>query len=228
MNPLENTFYKFLSEEAKECSGPAFSSDTFLVFSPAAAESDSYTADSILSVPSVEYLTEHRFSRPERLSVKHKLMDKEAEKDLLVERLFWELVSALQFFEYENENFTSAEKKIIEIEHRYNMRILGEIIQNVYVRHFDNPRYLTGICKALLRYDLDEVSPWGVIMLTGFLNHPDEQVKEYAIQLIDNWNDTELLPILKTLHVSSEWLNNYINDVIENLEKKDVLYQKIV
>ena len=108
------------------------------------------------------------------------------------------------------------------------MRILGEVIQNIYVQHFDNPLYLLGICRALLRYDLDEVKPWGAAMLAGLLNHPDERVKEYTVQLIDNWSDVELLPILKTLQVTTDWLQDYIKDVVESLEKENVLYQKII
>ena len=134
----------------------------------------------------------------------------------------------LNLFDEENEEYSSAERKIIEIEHDYKMRILGEVIQHIYVRNFDNPLYLIGICRSLLRYDLEEVKPWGVAMLAGLLNHSDERVKEYTIQLIDNWSDVELLPLLKTLQVTTGWLKDYIKDVVENLERKNVLYQKII
>ncbi|MCM1144999.1 MAG: hypothetical protein NC407_09850 [Lachnoclostridium sp.] len=173
---------------------------------------------------STKRLNDKSISSLERTVARQNFYENEVEKDKLVQRLINELESALELFDEENENFSSSEKKIIEIEHKYNMRILGEVIQTVYVRHFDNPTFLVGICKSLLRYDLDEVRPWGAAMLTGFLNHPDERVKEYTVQLIDNWCDLELLPILKTIQVTSKWLKDYIDDVVAELENTNVLY----
>lgn len=177
---------------------------------------------------STKRLNDKSISSLERIVVRQNFYENEMEKDALVKRLINELESALELFDVENESFSSSEKKIIEIEHKYNMRILGEVIQDIYVRHFDNPTFLVGICKSLLRYDLDEVRPWGAAMLTGFLNHPDERVMEYTVQLIDNWCDCELLPILKTLQVNSRWLKDYIDNVVAELENAYVLYQKIV
>ncbi len=153
----------------------------------------------------------------------------EEQKDILVARLAKQLEDALKLYDdEEGKGLSSAEKKIIEIEKKYKMRILGEVIQIVYVHHFHNSSYLVGICNSLLRYDLDEVQPWGATMLTGFLNHSDERVQEATIQLIDNWSDIDLLPILKTLLISSKWMQDYVNDVVKSLEKENVLYQKIV
>ncbi len=177
---------------------------------------------------STEIQETNSFSELNRLVVRRNFVEDEAEKDKIVKRLVQELEKALELFDEENEEYSSVERKIVDIEHNYNMRILGEAIQDIYVHHFNNPLYLLGICRALLRYDLDEVRPWGATMLTGLLNHPDERVKEYTVQLIDNWSDVELLPILKTLQVSTDWLKDYIKDVVKNLEKEDVLYQKAV
>ncbi|WP_406043182.1 hypothetical protein [Succinimonas sp.] len=168
------------------------------------------------------------FSELDRLVVRRNFAADEAEKDKIVKKLVHELEKTLEFFDEENEEYSSVERKIVDIEHTYNMRILGEVIQDIYVHHFDKPLYLIGICRSLLRYDFDEVRPWVNAMLTGLLDHPDERVKEYTVQLIDNWNAVELLPILKTLPVSTGWLRDYIKDVVENLEKENVLYQKAV
>lgn len=170
----------------------------------------------------------NEFSELARLVAKRNAADDEAEKDTLVRKLVYELEEALDLFDEENEEYSSAERKMIDIEHKHKMRILGEVIQDIYVHHFNNPLYLIGICRGLLRYDLDEVSPWGAAMLAGLLNHPDERVKEYTVQLIDNWSDVEILPILKTLQVTTNWLKDYVKDVVESLEKENVLSQKAI
>ena len=168
------------------------------------------------------------FSEIDRLVVRRNFAADEAEKDKIVKELVHELENALEFFDEENEEYSSVERKIVEIEHNYSMSILGEVIQGIYIHYFDKPLYLIGICRSLLRYDLDEVRPWVTAMLTGLLNHPDERVREYTVQLIDNWNAVELLPVLKILKVSTDWLRDYIKDVVENLEKENVLHQKSV
>ena len=59
------------------------------------------------------------------------IIDEEAEKDRVIEKLVYELEEELNLFDEENEEYSSAERKIIEIEHDYKMRILGEVIQHI-------------------------------------------------------------------------------------------------
>ena len=156
----------------------------------------------------------------ERRVVNINAENEENERKKLINDLFSKLEKSLDLFEFESESMSVVEKEIIDIENKYNMGILGEVLQFIYMRHFNEPKYLVGICSALLRYDFDEVKPWGVAMISGLINHPDERVKESTIELIDNWSDTELLPILNTLQVSSEWMRAYIDKVVANLENK--------
>lgn len=217
-----------LNEGTKDTEENVSSSAKILPVSFESSESDEKTSTFSQTETSTEIINNNVFSELNRLLVKRNVVDEEAEKDKIVDKLVYELEEELDLFDEESEAYSSAERKIIEIEHNYKMRILGEVIQRIYVQHFDNPLYLIGICRALLRYDLDEVKPWGAVILAGLLNHPDERVKEYAVQLIDNWNDVELLPLLKTLQVTTDWLKDYIKDVVESLERENVLSQKII
>lgn len=136
----------------------------------------------------------------------------------LVNGFVHDLEIALNSFVNEAEEISSAEKKIIEIVNSYSFGILGNVVQRVYISNFDKPDFLVGICKSLSRYDLEEVMPWGPVMLPGLLNHRSEVVKEYAVSLIESWNSHDLLPMLKALEVSSAWLKDYVKDVINYLE----------
>ena len=221
-------FLGLLNEGTKDTEESISSSVKILPVSFDSSESNEKTSVFAETRTSTEIINNSGFSELNRMLARRNIIDEEAEKDRVIEKLVYELEEELNLFDEENEEYSSAERKIIEIEHDYKMRILGEVIQHIYVRNFDNPLYLIGICRSLFRYDLEEVKPWGVAMLAGLLNHSDERVKEYTIQLIDNWSDVELLPLLKTLQVTTGWLKDYIKDVVENLERKNVLYQKII
>ena len=136
----------------------------------------------------------------------------------LVDKLSYELEEALDLYQYESDSDSKAEDLIIDIEHRYSFQILGSVVQTVYTRHYNRPFYLIEICNALMRYDLEEVDPWATVMLTGLINHPDEAVLEVVVQLIDNWRNKSLIPTLSTINVSSDWLRDYIDEVVRGLE----------
>lgn len=55
-----------------------------------------------------------------------------------------------------------------------------------------------------------------VIPLAAVASKNDD-VKDYAIQCFENWNDPEDLPILRNIDSQTPWLNDYINKVIESL-----------
>lgn len=141
-------------------------------------------------------------------------------RKLLIEQLVNELITELNLFTLDSDEYSSAEKKIIHIANNYSFDILGDVIQSIYITNFNKSNYLCGICRALMRYDLEELNPWGVVIIPGLLNHKDETVKEYAVALIDNWNSTLLLPVLKNLDIKQDWLKDYINTVVERLENR--------
>lgn len=113
------------------------------------------------------------------------------------------------------------EEKIIQIEYCHSMRILGEVLQKTVYKNFANESFLVSIGDALLRYSFREVDPWGVAIVSWFVGHPSDEVKVCAVQLIDNWNDKELLYFLDNIEIKAEWLKTYIFSIIGN--KRDVL-----
>lgn len=145
-----------------------------------------------------------------------------------ITKLTEELVSVLKYYIIDIDNIALVERKICDIARKYSFTILGDVIQTIYVRYNDQYNMLAGICKVLCRYDLQEVMPWGPTMLVGLLNNKNEIVKECAVELVENWADTEMIPILKNLECSTQWLKDYINDVVKNLEAQNVLCKKIV
>lgn len=128
------------------------------------------------------------------------------------------LIDRLKFYNYDDETEEFFWPVIDDIVTRFSISVLGSAFQNIVVRYIDRPNVLCGIAKCLCSFDLTETSSWGPMILISLLNHKDETVKEYAVILLENWEDRELLPILKNIDCHATWLREYINSVIANLE----------
>lgn len=147
------------------------------------------------------------------------LEDGEKKKDQIVNRLRIELLAVYKNGLISNDLDEEVEKKIIQIEYNYSMRLLGEVLQSIVYRNYNNEELLISIGNALLRYTYNEVDPWGMALIMYFINHPSDEVKNCAVQLIDNWNNVEMLPLLDNIEIHSQWLTNYVAEVVRNMKK---------
>lgn len=173
-------------------------------------------------------LKQREFSQVDKLIAEEQAQFKKYAYDKLVEQLTRELVNALKYFSSDDSEISRAERMVWDIEEKYGARILGEVLQNIYVQYNDFPKMLMGICRAVGRFELNEVMPWGPTMLVGLLAHKNENVKEYAVSVVENWADVDLLPVLRNIDCSSLWLKAYIKDVVSYLEECYALRKKII
>ena len=173
-------------------------------------------------------LGKNNISYIEKLITEEKVLAEQKRWDELRLHLTMRMVNALKYFTVEDSELTNAERLAIEIERKYSSRILGEVLQDIYVRYNGYPSMLVGICKSIGHFELNDVMPWGPTMLMGLLSHKNENVKEYAVAVVENWADIDLLPLLKNLDCASVWLKEYIQDVVDYLEECYVLREKII
>lgn len=135
------------------------------------------------------------------------------------DRIKEEILSKLTYFSYDDESIEPVWAVCERILENTSLDVLGNALQKIYLSQNDFPNVLCGICKYLTTFDLDEVSPWGPLILIGLLNHKNETVKEYAVMLLDNWKDKSLIPVLRNLDCSAPWLKAYIADVLLSMEE---------
>ncbi|WP_418747099.1 hypothetical protein [Frisingicoccus sp.] len=154
----------------------------------------------------------------EKQLLTNSVQNEEKQYSVLVAGLEQELLILLKNYSLENETMSLAESKIYDIANKYSFRVLGDIIQRLYVQYYNLPNVIAGICTSLERFDACEVMPWGQSMILGLINHKNELVKERVIGLIENWADVSLLPALKNIDISSEWMREYVDEVILFLE----------
>lgn len=204
------------------------SREDFVVIKNELLQSDSSSEENEIVSSSAERKVEKSDNILESALVTYKAKKEQEKLDELVSKLTEELTVELRFFSMDDSELTAAERKIINIEEKYSFRVLGEVLQNIYLSCNDYPNILAGICKSLGRFDLEEVRPWGPTMLAGLLNHKSIVVKEYAVALVENWSDVSLLPFLRNIETKAEWLEAYINDVVTYLEEYNVLHKKVI
>lgn len=186
------------------------------------------TVESAVLIGEIPQLKSPVFSYTERLILQNKVKSEQNKLDILVGRLTKSLANALKYFSADALEVSYAENLALDMEKEYTARVLGEILQRIYIQYNDYPNILAGVCRILGRFELQEVMPWGPTMLIGMLVHKNETVVEYAVAVVENWADIELLPILRNLNCPSAWLRDYIDNVVEYLEECYVLHKKII
>lgn len=93
-------------------------------------------------------------------------------------------------------------------------------LNDIFVENFSNPVILVGILRIISRLSYYEVFPEGQIMATAALSHNDVEVKECGVRAFENWGSLDSIRILENLHVSPPWLQEYIDQVIKDFQKK--------
>lgn len=189
---------------------------------------DEETTCSITLKEETPKLKNEKISEIEKMKVEEQAQNQVIEFDAFISRLTKQLINLLEYFSTDESEVSRAERMIWDIEEKYGARVLGEILQNIYVQYNDYPQMLMGICKSIGRFELHEVMPWGPTMLVGLLSHKNENVKEYAVSVVENWADIDLLPILRNFDCSSLWLKDYVENVVSYLEECYAIHKKII
>lgn len=128
------------------------------------------------------------------------------------------LTPALSFFAYDDDSIIYAWEIIDRWDGKYSYDVLGEAFQRIYFSQAEHPNILCGLSKCLMSYELEEMFPWGASILVCMLNHTNETVKEYAVMLLENWKDKTLCPALRSMDCASDWLKDYVSNVLADLE----------
>lgn len=139
-------------------------------------------------------------------------------RDVVVREIENILTPALSFFAYDDDSIVSAWAIIDGWNGKYSFDVLGEAFQRIYFSQADHPNILCGLCKCLMSFEMEEMFPWGASILLNLLNHTNESVKEYAVMLLENWKDKSLCSALRNMNCASDWLKDYVSNVLADLE----------
>lgn len=99
-----------------------------------------------------------------------------------------------------------------------NSSVTKEWLNLIFINNFSNVPIITGILRTIAHFNYSELSPNGVSMSIAALSHENSEVKECAIRTFENWVNPESLKILKSVKIHEAWLNDYLQQVISDLE----------
>lgn len=132
------------------------------------------------------------------------------------------LLSLMHDEYYEAGEIPPSETYIKQIADKYGWQKTQLWLQKIWLDHFHDSHILVGLLHVLSHFPYKDVEPGAVAMALGVLQHSDMNVRDYAIKAFENWNSKKALPVLQKLNCDAKWLQNYVNQVIDVLEKEGV------
>ncbi|HDJ89352.1 MAG TPA: hypothetical protein ENG40_01490 [Thermoprotei archaeon] len=122
-----------------------------------------------------------------------------------------------QEFEY---GFESPAERFIKEKLRVNSFVAKEWLNKLFLQMFDNAHIIIGILQAISHLNYSEIFPTGQTMALAALSHKNAEVRECGIRAFESWCNYESLKVLKTVHYPEKWLQDYVNQVIKDIEEE--------
>jgi len=103
---------------------------------------------------------------------------------------------------------------------RENASVTREWLNSVFNRYFRDVAVATGILRTIAHLDWAQINPEGPTMAIAALSHVNVEVREAGIRAFENWGKPEAIDILKHVRCEEPWLQEYIAQVIHDLEEE--------
>lgn len=130
-----------------------------------------------------------------------------------------QLVSLIreQDFEYGYDSQAGLFVKRLLVE---NELVIKDWLSSLFVERFSDSRIVLGLLHIISHLDYSMIYPQGLTMATTAMIHKSPEVREGGVRVFENWGTVQSLDFLKTLHCKEEWLQEYIDKVISDLEEE--------
>lgn len=101
-----------------------------------------------------------------------------------------------------------------------NPPLAKEWINTVFLENYSNVDVLVKILYIISDIDYDLIVPQGPTMAIAASRHENVEVREYAVRVFESWENPHMLKYLKHIKFDEEWLQTYLEEVIEELEEE--------
>lgn len=92
-------------------------------------------------------------------------------------------------------------------------------LNGVLLRNFSNKKIVLGLLNLISHLDYKDIKPNGIMMALSVLRIKDLEVVESGIRAFENWGQKDTVEILKSLHFNEQWLQEYLDQVISDIEE---------
>src|SRR5690554_582539 len=116
--------------------------------------------------------------------------------------------------------FISRSEELIKSQLKINALATRNWLNEIFINHFDNEVVLIGLLRIISRFEENIIFPQGQTIALAALSHSNDEIKELGIRSFEKWCSAESLNILKKLNLNSTWLQEYVNEVITDLEEQ--------
>ncbi|HRN47179.1 MAG TPA: hypothetical protein PKW69_04020 [Niabella sp.] len=128
-----------------------------------------------------------------------------------------------------NEDFEFGKKnetvKLIEQQLEFNSVATQNWFNKLYIKYFaSDEKILIGLLRIVESLNETSLHPTGEIMAIAALSHKNDEVKELGVRIFENWCSLHSYEILKSIKVETVWLQEYITQVIKDIEIELCLY----
>lgn len=130
--------------------------------------------------------------------------------------------------QFENEVFETgivneSEKIFMEEYYSDNIGALNTLIK-VFMDNFGKTgrqlNNLVGALHIISHISYQEVYPLGQAIAINAIGHSNNEIAEYGIKCFENWDNKDGIEKLSAIKFSSSWLQEYANDVIDELKNR--------
>lgn len=108
---------------------------------------------------------------------------------------------------------------LIEEQLKINSVATQNWFNKLYIKNFsNNEKTLIGLLRVVESLDQQALHPTAETMAIAALSHKNDEIKELGIRIFENWGSINSYELLKNLKVGPQWLQDYINQVIKDIE----------
>lgn len=124
-----------------------------------------------------------------------------------------------------NEDFEFGKKnesvKLVEDQLEINSAATHIWFNNLFIKFFANDeKMLIGLLSIVESINEKSLHPIAEIMALAALTHKNDEVKELGVRIFENWSSLYSYEILRNIKVDTSWLQEYINQVIKDIEEE--------
>jgi hypothetical protein len=122
-------------------------------------------------------------------------------------------------FEY---GFDTKADVLVRSQMQFNAWATRNWLNDIFLKNWDidNIPVLLGILRIIARFDYSEVDPEGQTMAGMALSHKNVEIQECGVRAFESWGTVESLKILENLKAFTQWLQEYIDEVVSDLRKE--------
>ncbi|AND63164.1 hypothetical protein AX766_01345 [Flavobacterium covae] len=111
--------------------------------------------------------------------------------------------------------------KIIQKELKTNRVATINWLNELYVKYFSkDEKVLIGILRVLEYFNEKVFYPNSYTIALSSLVHKNDEIKEIAIRIFENWASITSYEVLKNVQIETPWLKSYISEVLKDLEEE--------